>query len=86
MKYPQCNSFCDNEHNVHYLGRIKNGQAIDKDEFLFKQDRKCCGCGGIGTPHIGFGYPCSASQTGSHYFNEEAARINAERRGYNVRN
>ena len=80
MKYPECNQFCDDEHNVHYLGRIKDGKAIDKDEFLFNAGKPCCGCGAIGRPHIGFAFPCSASQTGSHYFNKKAAEMNAERR------
>lgn len=78
MKYPQCNDFCDDEHNVHYLGRIRDNKAIDIDEFLPYSGRKCCGCGGIGTPHIGFSYPCSASTSGGHYFTQKTAEINAK--------
>ena len=77
MKYPQCNLFCDNEHDIHYLGRIRNSEAIDNNEFLFNVDRKCCGCGEIGVPHIGFGYPCSSSQSGAHYFDKKIAEINS---------
>ena len=85
MKYLQCNSFCDDKHNIHYLGRIRNNQAIDADEFLFNAGRKCCGCGGIGTPHIGFGYPCSASNSGAHHFTEEIAELNSKSGLWNFR-
>ena len=69
MRYLQCNEKCKPEENLHWLG----------DRF-FTEGRKCCGCGGIGIPHIGFGYPCSASQSGAHYFDEKTAEINANRR------
>ena len=69
MKYLQCNGKCKPEKNLHWLG----------DRF-FIEGRKCCGCGGIGVPHIGFGYPCNASVSGSHYFDEKTAEINAGRR------
>ena len=77
MLYPQCNQFCDGEHDVHYLGRIRNNQAIDHDEFLFDAGRPCCGCGDIGRPHAGFTFPCPNSKTGTHYFTEREAELNA---------
>ena len=82
MRYPQCNELCDPEHNVHYLGRIikdveLRDSAKDIDEFLPYGGKKCCGCGGIGIPHIGFGYPCPASNSGAHYFDKKTADINA---------
>jgi len=82
MRYPQCNDLCDGEHDVHYLGRLIKGVSVrdsakDLDEFLPYASRKCCGCGGIGRPHIGFSYSCSASNSGSHYFDKKTAEINA---------
>ncbi len=71
-----CNVYCDEKHNVHYLGRILEGQAIDKDEFWHNANKPCCGCGAIGIPHIGFGFPCSASKSGAHYFDERIAELN----------
>ena len=76
MLYKQCNIFCDDEHDVHYLGRIINEEAVSTDEFLFNAGRKCCGCGATGVPHIGFGAPCYASNSGSHYFTEKTAQLN----------
>jgi len=77
MKYRECNIFCDDGQDVHYLGRIKAGIAVDWDEFLVDNGRTCCGCGMTGRPHLGFGFPCAASSSGAHYFTLKDAKRNA---------
>lgn len=67
MRYSQCNDKCKPDENIHWLG----------DRF-FIEGRKCTGCGSIGKPHIGFSFPCDASSSGSHYYDEKTAEINAK--------
>ena len=63
MKYAQCNEKCEPEKGLHWLG----------DRF-FLEGVKCSACGGTGRPHVGFGYPCSASTSGSHHFEDSSER------------
>jgi len=66
MRTPKCNEKCRPDEGLHWLG----------DRMMKEGERKCVGCGAIGQPHYGFSSPCSASQTGAHYFTKETVELN----------